>query len=127
MPEFVLNRDYKLRSLTGHTISFEKGVPINIPQILVKEVVAIGAEATGERPDVLGPEVVAVVQPTGQDRAEAFFTAFEILIERNGRNDFTAQGSPHVKELSKLLGFDTDNKERDAMWQQYRENKAVGA
>ena len=48
MPDFVLNRNYALRSLTGHSINFVKGKPCYVPPAVVKEAVAIGAESRGQ-------------------------------------------------------------------------------
>jgi len=115
--EFVLNRNYVLRSTTGHIINFEKNVPIHIPPILYADVRAIGAEAAdGSVVNVLPDDPVAKVIPQGTERNEAITTAMIMLRDENARNDFTAQGLPQVKSIEKLVGFDIDKEERDTLW-----------
>jgi hypothetical protein len=115
--EFVLNRNYVLRSTVGHIINFEKNVPIHVPPILHSEVRAIGAEAAdGSEVNVLPDEPVAKVIPQGSERNEAITTAMIMLRDENARNDFTAQGLPQVKSIEKLVGFDIDKEERDTLW-----------
>lgn len=124
MTEFVLNRTYNLIG-KGHNIKFTKGVPTYVPPELRREAVGIGAEAIGEKIDVLGPEDVPEVQLTHDDRLKLFFSAFETLIARNDREDFGGDGKPSVPALKKILSFSFDRKERDAAIQLFREAKAA--
>ncbi len=125
MPDFVLHRDYVLRSLKGHAIGFTKGQPTFVPPECVKEAVAIGALAVdGGQPDVLGEEVTQVAAPEGEDRKELIFAAFEELEAKNEREDWTASGMPRDAALEKILDFKVDSKERTAFWVEYRALKA---
>ena len=56
MPEFTLNRNHRLISLTGHTIQFVKGEPVAVPAVLKGEVIAIGAQPVDGNTDVLDEE-----------------------------------------------------------------------
>ena len=124
MPDFVLNRDYALRSLTGHMINFKKGEPVFIPPICVKEAVAIGAQPVDGPVDVLDPEVTESIVPEGAERKDLIFAAFEDLEAKNEREEWTASGMPTSKALEKTLGFEVDSKERNALWIEYRASKA---
>lgn len=120
MAEFVLNRNHRLRTMAGHTIHFEKGVPTYVPPAIVREVIAIG----GERIDAgQGAEFeessTAIKEPVGDEREQLIFECFADMIERGAREDFTAQGVPHTKALKETLGFTVSNKERDALWFKY--------
>lgn len=126
MPEFVLNRDWPLQGF-GHSINFKKDEPTWVPPLLVPGAVAIGAQPVdGGVVNVLPPEEVPVAELTPQEREILLFTAFEELEGRSGksddyREDFNAQGLPNVKALAKITGFTPSSKERNEVWQKYRE------
>jgi hypothetical protein len=60
---------------------------------------------------------------TQEERKEKVFGAFRAMKKRNERNDFTASGLPSNKRLPALLGFELTNHERDAYWQEFREDE----
>lgn len=123
-PEFVLNRSHVLRSLTGHSVSFEKGIPVFVPPLLVKEAVGIGAERVDAKQGEGFEEAAAPKQdPQGDERVEIIFKCFKTLMEKNAREDFTASGAPHIKAIRAEVGFTVDNKERDKMWEEFRQKE----
>ncbi len=124
MPDFVLNRDYPLRSMSGHMINFTKGNPTWVPPACVKEAVAIGAQPVDGPVEVLDPEVVESIVPEGVERKDLIFAAFEDLEAKNEREEWTASGMPTSKALEKTLGFEVDSKERNALWIEYRAAKS---
>lgn len=125
MPEYVLSRDYALRSTRGHMLNFVKGQPTWVPPEVVKEAIAIGAEPVdGERPDVLPPEVVVKEAPSGQEREDLIVEAIREVVTENDSKNFTAAGEPHVKVLEKILGFDIDAGERLAAWRRFKSEEA---
>ena len=125
MPDFVLHRNYALRSMSGHMINFIKGEPTWVPPVCVKEAVAIGAQPLDGPVDVLEPETQVVVDPSGDERKQLIFAAFEDMEAKNEREDWTASGMPRDAALEKVLGFKVDTKERNALWLEYREAKAT--
>lgn len=124
MPEFVLNRNYNLVG-KGHNIKFLKGVPTYVPPELAREAVGVGADAIGEKVDVLGPEDIPKEQLTVADREALLFAAFETLAARNDREDFGGDGKPTLPALKKLVNFSLDKKERDTVLQKFRDLKAA--
>ncbi len=120
MPEFILNRNYSLRSVHGRVIDFKKGEPAWVPPMCVVEAVAIGAEQVGGKAEVLPAEAAVPAELTADERQAAVFAAFKTMIGRNVRSDFTAAGLPHTAAVSKLAGFEIEAKERDALWQKHR-------
>lgn len=120
MANFVLNRDYTLRSLSGLSVRFVKGEPVFVPQPLEKEAVAIGATCIDGEIDVLGEPVEEVVEPAGEERTLKLFDAFKTLSERNDREDFTAQGMPATRAVQALVGFKPDRAEISLAWDEYR-------
>jgi hypothetical protein len=124
MSEFVLNRNYALAGF-GHMITFIKGQPTHVPPRLEAAAIGIGATPVdGKQIDVLGPEEDPAYVPAGEDRTLALYEAFDTLIKRNGREDFTGSGSPTVKAVEKLTGFDVDKAELTVAWTEYRAKAA---
>ena len=121
MAEYVLNRNFVLRSMTGHSVTFVKNVPTFVPALIEREARGIGAERVdGVNPDMLDPETPEVAPLSHDERAEQIRTAFALLTERNDSKDFTGAGVPSVKAVEKLVDFDVDRNEVVALWQAYR-------
>lgn len=121
MAEYVLNRNFVLRSMTGHSVNFVKNVPTFVPALIEREARGIGAERVdGANPDMLDPETPEVPPLSHDERAEQIRTAFALLAERNDSKDFTGAGVPSVKAVEKLVDFDVDRNEVVALWQAYR-------
>ena len=121
MPIFKLNRNYTLRSLYGHVVTFEKGKEVFVPNIVVNECVAIGAEQMDGTPDVLGPEEVSAKPMSPDEREAAVLAAFEKLAKKNERSDFNGAGMPTDKAVEREAGFKVDQKELKSLWQKRRE------
>lgn len=124
MPEFVLNNRTFVLDVPGHKIRFVKGQPTWVPPEAVKAAVAIGAECVDGTVDVLGPEAVEAVPLTAAEKEEQMFAAFEILTERNERDDFDGAGKPSVEALKKIVDFSFTKKEVGVWFQKFRESKA---
>ena len=121
MAEYVLNRNFVLRSMTGHSVNFVKNVPTFVPALIEREARGIGAERVdGANPDMLDPETPEVAPLSHDERAEQIRTAFALLTERNDSKDFTGAGVPSVKAVEKLVDFDVDRNEVAALWHAYR-------
>ena len=121
MAEYALNRNFVLRSMTGHSVNFVKNVPTFVPALIEREARGIGAERVdGANPDMLDPESPEVAPLSHDERAEQIRTAFALLTERNDSKDFTGAGVPSVKAVEKLVDFDVDRNEVAALWQAYR-------
>ena len=121
MAEYVLNRNFVLRSMTGHSVNFVKNVPTFVPALIEREARGIGEERVdGANPDMLDPESPEVAPLSHDERAEQIRTAFALLTERNDSKDFTGAGVPSVKAVEKLVDFDVDRNEVVALWQAYR-------
>lgn len=118
--KFVLNRNYVLASVMGHSIRFEKGVPTHVPSECHREAVAIGA-ISEEEIEMEDKKPEDVQEPTDPEvRRKAVFGAFEQLVLRNSRDDFTAGGAPHGKAIKAILGWALNNRDRDALWQEFQ-------
>ena len=126
MPEFILNRNYILTTTAGRSIQFVKGQPTFVPPMMVRDAVAIGASpADGSEVDVLDPEPVDLVPKDMIAREEAIADAIEKIVAGGGRKDFTSAGSPHIKAVTRVLGWEPDPREIAKMWGDYLERQAA--
>lgn len=125
MPNYVLNRDYLLRTPNG-VVSFIKGTPTWVPPHLERDARGIGAEAAeGENAPLLDPEKTLPPIPQGDERVEQIKIAFDALVERNESTDFTGAGSPTVNAVKAIVGFNVDRPEIDELWAMYKQEKAA--
>ena len=86
MAEYVLNRNFVLRSMTGHSVNFVKNVPTFVPALIEREARGIGAERVdGANPDMLDPETPEVAPLSHDERAEQIRTAFALLLSATTR------------------------------------------
>lgn len=126
MPELVLHRDYTLATNKGHRVLFVKGVPVNVPTVVVPDAIAIGAVPVDGKPiEVIKEQARPMTQDDPSRRAADIQGAIELLVENNERNTFAASGAPTTAALSKLVGYEISRKERDEAWQKYHDLKAA--
>lgn len=117
----TLNRDFTLRSTTGHVISFKKGIPAFVPDVVVDQAAGIGAQASDEKEmdkrvaDAAKADELPV-ELTGKAREDAIRSAIEKMVNRNARDDFNAASRPNIPALSEILGFKVSAADRDAAW-----------
>ena len=127
LPEFKLNRTLThISKETGLAIRFEKNVPRPVHFALVKEVIALGAERLDAEQGADFEEDGPIIgEPSGAEREELIFAAFEELIEKNDSKDFAASGMPKGHAMKKALGFQLDNPEITRQWMLFQARKAA--
>ena len=116
--KFVLNRNKTITSILGHAIEFKKGEPTHVPKEMWNDVIAQGAVPEEEIEEAVEKQAPVL---TGPERKEMIFAAFTVLVEKNEREAFTGNGSPHIRAVADITGFAVDAKERDAMWTEFRQ------
>lgn len=118
--KFVMHRDKTVASNMGLSINFVKGEPQQVPPYMYKEVIANG----GVPEDELTDEELNTGNPNepreASDRKAALFAAFDQIILRNEREEFTAGGTPNTSVLTRELGWTVNAKERDIAWQEFK-------
>lgn len=119
MATYKLNRNYTLHTKTGNTIAFKRDEPTFVPNHCARDALGIGAVLVeGDEVDLLDPEVEAnTVSP--EERVEKLKEAFKVMTSRNERTDFTGTGMPNIWALQKLVGFEVEAKERNAVWEEF--------
>lgn len=123
--KFVMNRDYTVRTLSGHVIEFKRGISKYVPPGARAEAMQFGA-IPEEEDSVVPPDAPPVKRdgPLGDERAQLIRMQIEDMVARNTRGDFTPGGKPDLKALKKALGFDVDGAERDLAWAQFQADAA---
>lgn len=123
--KLVLNRDYTLTTLTGHSIFFKKNVPTHVPKPAWSAALAIGAILPdGTPPEVEGEKVFVPPPSDPEERATQILKAFDVIVAKNEREDFTAAGIPTNAAVAALTGFKVQSKEVSAVWQYKKDSEA---
>ena len=122
--EYIAPRNMTVSSRSGRSVEFGKGVPIYCPPQMHAELIACGIVPAEEIPEV---EVKPGSEPTvAAEREAALFGAFDKIVLRAKRGDFSGTGAPHAAVLAKELNWSgIDAKERDAAWQKFQLDKAA--
>ena len=119
---FKLPRDRTIASTCGIAIEFKKDEFHLVPPAMYAEVIAAGGVSENEIPEDELPPKPDTPEALA-DREALLFAAFEDLVKRNVREDFTAGGVPHAAVLKQKLGYHVDAKERDAAWVKFTASK----
>lgn len=129
MPMMKLHRSFRLATLKGHSIRFEKEVPVFVPNEVVAEAVAIGAVAVdGAEIDVTPkePPKPNAGPAEAQERENQILDAINQIVVKNDREDFTAGGIPKDKAISALVGYRVAKSEVATVWLKRAEMMAAG-
>lgn len=118
--KFILHRDHVHASTMGLSIEFKKGEPTLVPKEMWPEVVAIGAIPEDEA-GYEGERKVDAVPTDPEVRQQAIIGAFEKILSKNDREDFTSGGAPHMKTIAKIVGFSISANERDEAWLTFKQ------
>lgn len=116
--EYIAPRNMTVASLSGRSVSFEKGVPKYAPPQMHAELIAVGVVPTEEIPEPVKAD--GPVEPQiPAEREAAIHEAFDKIALRNERTDFNANGTPHAAVVAKTLGWSLGGKELSAQWQKF--------
>ena len=122
----TLNRTFTLNTTKGHSIEFVKGKSVYVPPAVYGDAIAIGAfPSDGSEPTPLDEDVIRSEITDPAERAQMISMAFDVLVERNGRGDFTAAGVPTAAAVTAETGFKVQNKEVVQAWQIRNDAKAA--
>lgn len=123
---FVSKRERYVASTMGHTIHFKAGEPTYVPPTMHKEIMDLGIDPVDDDYDPDAEKKAADIPMMPADPAEreaAVFQVFDKVVLRGVREEFDASGAPHLKIVTKELGWKMTQRERDALWTKFK-NKA---
>lgn len=120
--KYSLNRNHTLNTTTGHTIAFKKNELTHVPPEAVAAVLAIGGV-----PETDAPETIHMSrEPTNPAVRKAMLVAaMGQIVESGGREDFSGTGAPHQRAIAAIVGFSIDERERNALWDEFMQGKAA--
>jgi hypothetical protein len=120
--KFKMHRNFTLRSTCGLSMEFKKGELVFVPPPLYAEAIAAGAIPETElTEDELPPKPAE--PPPGAERDAKIAAAFEAVLKRGLKEEFTAGNVPHASVLTKELGWAMNAKERDEAWRKFTANQ----
>lgn len=122
--KFVMQRKRTLVSTCGLSVEFEKGVPTLVPPAMFAEVIAAGGVAENEIPEEDLPPPKSTPEQLAE-RETQMFRAFDAIVRRGNREDFTAGGVPNNDAVSREVGWTTQAKETKAAWVKYTANQGA--
>jgi hypothetical protein len=126
MTEVVSNRTYTLATTKGHVVRFYKGIPKNVPNVILEDCMSVGILPTDDN-DVPNAEERNPLLPhaaVGSERVRQIREVVEALIERNQRGDFAASGLPSLVVLNEALGYKIEQSELGKVWHTIRQEQA---
>jgi hypothetical protein len=125
-----LSRKYRLASLKGYSVCFEKGVPVWVPPAIAAEAMHIGAEAVEEKDKIDLTPAEEPAPNTGPSdaatREEQIMDAIQVIVATNERDSFSAAGLPKAAPISALLGYKVDKREIETVWNKRSEMIVAG-
>lgn len=120
--KFMMSRDRTVASTCGLSIEFKKGELHLVPPAMYAEVIAAGGVPETELAEDELPKTATTPEKLAE-REAAMNKAFDAIVLRNVREEFTAGGAPHNAVLSKEVGWAVNAKERDAAWLKFAAGK----
>ena len=119
----LTNRSFTLRTTLGHSIKFEKDVPVNVPPSIVDQALAIGASTVSGDNPVVAPKIPDVVPVDPIARQRQIRMVVEKMVEANNRVEFTAGGNPKVAAVSARLDYAIDQRELKTVLKKINQEK----
>lgn len=132
MPTFMkCARNFTLRSLSGHVITFKADEPTLVPDPCIDEALAVNiipcegkyAPEKGES----SPRTMRVAAMPAELREALLLHAIDELYREGETKDFDGGGKPKAYSISGRAGLDISATERTKLWDKYRDLKADNA
>lgn len=108
-----------LASTKGHVIRFERGVTRRVPDGVVEEAMAFGAQVVTEdgqadaEDEQNREEAAQSKAESNVTRKEAIYEAVDNIFVKADNNDFTAANKPKVSAVRERTGFSVERSEID--------------
>lgn len=121
MIKMVCPRDYTLRTLHGHVIHFEAGVPTPVPESAYQEALAKNILPVKAPDGETAAFEMASAEITGSLRDALIFDAIRVIVTRNHTEDFTGGGVPKAAVIAAETGIAVGAPEMSRYWTRYKE------
>ena len=111
----------KMVAMNGCAVLMEANVPTEMPERLVEVAIEKGCIPA----DSYSPKQEAPVEPeetATETRGADILAAVSAVVEEGIPDNFGKDGTPKVKAVEKVLGYDISAAERDAAWEVIHED-----
>lgn len=121
-------RNYTLRTRSGFTIRFPANTPVQVPDPVVSEAMAVNILPVDPDSYKRGPSDVyqAKVPINGALKDALALNAIYALVTENEAVNFDGGGKPKVGALNQITGLSLSADERNEYWDKYRQLKSEG-
>ena len=116
--KFVMQRNHTVTA-AGHAVKFTAGKAVHVPPELHRTVIGEGAVVSEEEDEAVDFSDAPAAQGAPEnaaERAELIRMALGDIRSADMRENFTANGSPKVKAVGKIVGFDVSAHEINDLW-----------
>jgi len=100
-------------ALNGIAIRMDADVEQDVRESLVEAALAKGCTKVGAR-------IRATSKPIKTQQTDPIFDAINLLVEEANPKDFGRDGTPKVRAVEKILGYDISAPGRDAAWAEFQ-------
>ena len=101
-------------ALNGIAIRMDAGIEQDVRESLVEAALAKGCTKVGAR-------IRATSKPIKTPQTDPVLDAITLLVEEGNTKDFGRDGTPKVRSVEKILGYDISAADRDAAWDIFQE------
>jgi hypothetical protein len=101
-------------ALNGVAIRMEAGVEMEVRESLVESALASGCTK-------VGAPIRAKSKVVEAPKSSNTLDAMALLIEEANPMDFSRDGTPKVRSIERILGYDITAAERDSAWATFQE------
>lgn len=119
---FVCPRDTIVGGTLGYFIRFKKDVPTFVPDEMKDAVIEAGAVLVAEIDEI---EISTSSRPSEEEVKKALYAAFDEMMSRGRKGDFTAAGVPDLRVLSGMVKIPVTTDQRDRYWMEYNSAEKV--
>lgn len=127
MPNMICQRNFTLRTTTGHMLKFEAGKSKYVPPECVDAALAVNIimEEGGFKPrsevDVVGPVRVAAM--SSELREALLLHSIDELVRDGETTHFDAGSRPKTESIKNHANLNLNATERNRLWDKYRDIK----
>ncbi len=112
----MISLNTKMVAMNGCAVLMEANIATDVPTRLVDAAIASGCIPA----DSYTPTKAVVVEVEEEDsRGDAITDAINTLVGLADPADFGKDGTPKVRAVEKILGYDISAAERDAAWDNF--------
>lgn len=112
----------KMVAMNGVSVLMEANVETEVPARLVDRAIDLGCIPADSYTPAKSKKPVEVEEKAEDTRELAIVKAIKTLVEEADPSHFGKDGTPKVRAVEKILGYDITAAERDSAWDTFQED-----